>query len=89
MPRRGKRARTASASIMAHPSPLSALCAARYVVGAMGAPPLWQNTIEYKWLGAGDVCDGCVYFRSCRLTGDFGERGCGARRLRKEGPHSD
>ena len=46
-------------------------------LGCHGGPSLWQNTIEYKWLGAGDALDGCVCLKSCRLTGGFGPGGCG------------
>jgi hypothetical protein len=46
-------------------------------LGCYGGSPLWQNTIAYKWLGAGEVLDGCMCLRSCRLTGGFGPAGCG------------
>ena len=52
-------------------------------LGCHGGPPLRQNTIEYKWLEAGVVLDGCVCLRSCRLTGGFGPGGCGPDDLKK------
>jgi hypothetical protein len=46
-----------------------------WVLAATEARP-WQNTIEYKWLGARDVLDGCVCFEVVPLTAGFGPEGC-------------
>ena len=54
-------------------------------LGCHGGLPLWQNTIEYKWLGAGEVLDGCACLRSCRSTGGFGQGACGPDDFKKEG----
>jgi hypothetical protein len=54
-----------------------------------GGPPLWQNTIEYKWLGAGDVLDGRMVLEVVPIDRRFWPRGLWARRLQKEGRCSD
>jgi hypothetical protein len=65
-----------TAVIMAHPLPLGAFHRG-LVGGCHGGPPLWQNTIEYKWLGSGEVLDGCVVLEVVRRAV--------ARRLQKRG----
>jgi hypothetical protein len=74
---------------MAQPSPLIGALRRPLRRGSVGAPPLWQNMTEYKWLGAGEVRDGRVVLESCRLTGGFGPRGCGLDDFKKEGRCSD
>jgi hypothetical protein len=56
-------------------SPLFSALRRRLGRGCHGGQPLWQNTIEYKWLGARDVPDGCVCLRVVPIDRRFWHRG--------------
>jgi hypothetical protein len=52
--------------------------------GCDGGAPLWQNTIEYKWLGLGKFLTAAWCLRSCQSTDGFGRGAWASDDLQKE-----
>jgi hypothetical protein len=61
--RRSKRSPLVRTASMAQPSPLSGALRRRLGRGCHGGPPLWKNTIKYKWLGPVEILDVRVMLR--------------------------
>ena len=74
---------------MAQPSPLLALSTANWVLAATEARLFGKIRLNTNGWERGEVLDGFVCLRSCRLTGGFGPGGGGPDDFKKEGRCSD
>jgi hypothetical protein len=63
--------------IMAQPSPPLGAFHHQLGLGCHGDPSLWQNTIEYKWLGAGGRSRWLRLLEDVAIDRGFGPEGCG------------